>query len=121
MGFEIERRFLVRGKDWRRLATGQTTIRQAYLAPGKKASVRVRISDSRTATLTVKSSPPQLRRLELEYAIPTLEAEALIALREGSIIEKTRYQVPHGRSDMGGGCVLGGEPRPCHCRNRAAP
>jgi CYTH domain-containing protein len=34
--------------------------------------------------------------LELEYAIPTLEAEALIALREGSVIENTRYQLPHG-------------------------
>jgi adenylate cyclase len=46
MGFEIERRFLVRGNDWRQLAAGQTTIRQAYLAPGNKASVRVRISDN---------------------------------------------------------------------------
>ena len=96
MGFEIERRFLVRGNDWRQFAAGQTTIRQAYLAPGNKASVRVRISDNRIATLTVKSWPPKLRRPELEYAIPILEAEALIALREGSLIEKTRYQLPHG-------------------------
>jgi CYTH domain-containing protein len=29
MGFEIERRFLVRRNDWRQLVTGQTTIRQA--------------------------------------------------------------------------------------------
>jgi adenylate cyclase len=96
MGFEIERRFLVHGNHWRQSAAGQTTIRQAYLGPGNKASVRVRISDNSTATLTVKSWPPKLRRLELEYAIPTLEAEALIALREGSVIEKTRYQLPHG-------------------------
>jgi adenylate cyclase len=58
--------------------------------------VRVRISDNRIATLTVKSRPPKLRRLELEYAIPILEAEALIALREGAVIEKTRYRLPHG-------------------------
>jgi adenylate cyclase len=94
MGFEIERRFLVHGNGWRHLAAQHTDIRQAYLTPGNKASVRVRISDSSTATLTVKSRPAKLRRLELEYAIPVLEAEALIALREGSVVEKRRYQVP---------------------------
>jgi adenylate cyclase len=94
MGFEIERRFLVRGNGWRHLAVQHADIRQAYLTPGDKASVRVRISDNRTATLTVKSRPAKLRRLEMEYAIPTLEAEALIALREGSVVEKRRYQVP---------------------------
>jgi adenylate cyclase len=96
MGFEIERRFLVRANHWRQFAAGQTYIRQAYLGPGNKTSVRVRISDNSVATLTVKSWPPKLRRLELEYSIPIPEAEALIALREGSIIEKTRYQLPHG-------------------------
>ena len=39
MGFEIERRFLVRGNEWQSLATGQTDIRQAYLGLGNKASV----------------------------------------------------------------------------------
>jgi adenylate cyclase len=94
MGFEIERRFLVRGNGWQHLVVQHTDIRQAYLTPADKASVRVRISDNRTATLTVKSRPAKLRRLEMEYAIPTLEAEALIALREGAVVEKTRYQVP---------------------------
>jgi adenylate cyclase len=96
MGFEVERRFLVRGNGWRRLAAKHTDIRQAYLTVGNKASVRVRISDNSTATLTVKSRPVKLRRLELEYTIPTLEAEALIALREGSVVEKRRYQLPCG-------------------------
>jgi adenylate cyclase len=94
MHFEIERRFLVRGDGWRQLAAKYTDIRQAYLTTGDKASVRVRISDNSTATLTVKSRPAKLRRLELEYAIPTLEAEALITLRQGSVVEKRRYQVP---------------------------
>jgi adenylate cyclase len=96
MGFEIERRFLVRGNDWRQLAVAYTDIRQAYLAAGNKASVRVRINGNSTATLAVKSRPAELRRLELEYAIPTLEAEALMVLREGSVVEKRRYQLPCG-------------------------
>ncbi len=96
MGFEIERKFLVSSDDWRALATSQTTIRQAYLSTNGKTSIRVRIRSDATATLTIKSRPADLRRLELEYPIPVLEAEVLMPLREGSIIEKTRYLVPHG-------------------------
>jgi adenylate cyclase len=94
MHFEIERRFLVSGNGWRHLVAKYTDIRQAYLTVGNKASVRVRISDNSTATLTVKSRPAKLRRVELEYTIPILESEALIALREGSVVEKRRYQLP---------------------------
>ena len=96
MSFEIERKFLVRGNDWRALVSSQTTIRQAYLASGTKSSTRIRIRGDGTATLTIKSRPADLRRLELEYPIPVLQAEALMQLREGSIIEKTRHVVPHG-------------------------
>ncbi len=96
MSFEIERKFLVRGNDWRALVSSQTTIRQAYLASSAKSSTRIRIRDDGTATLTIKSRPADLRRLELEYPIPVLQAEALMQLREGAIIEKTRHLVPCG-------------------------
>jgi adenylate cyclase len=96
MSFEIERKFLVRGDDWRALATGQVSIRQAYLASDGRASIRVRIRGDSSATLTIKSRPVDLRRLELEYDIPVLEAEALVKLRQGSIIEKVRHVVPYG-------------------------
>lgn len=96
MSFEIERKFLVCGDDWRGLVTSQRTIRQAYLGKDANTSTRVRLVDNASATLTIKSRPAELRRLELEYPIPVLEAEALMQLREGSIIEKTRYTVPHG-------------------------
>lgn len=96
MSFEIERKFLVRSDDWRALVTRQTSIRQAYLSTNGKASIRVRIRDDATATLTIKSRPADLRRLELEYPIPVLEAEALMQLREGFVIAKTRYEIPHG-------------------------
>ena len=87
MGSEIERRFLLRGDGWRQLAAKPTDIRQAYLTVSNKASVRVRIKDNSTASLTVKSQPAKLRRLELEFAISILEAEALMALRQGSVID----------------------------------
>jgi adenylate cyclase len=96
VSFEIERKFLVRGNDWQQLATHQTPIRQAYLTANGKASIRVRIKGDGAATLTIKSRPVDLRRLELEYPIPTLEAEALMQLRQGAIIEKVRHVVACG-------------------------
>ena len=96
MNFEIERKFLVSGEEWRKLVTGRVTIRQAYLSSDGKASIRVRVTNGDKATLTVKARPAELGRLELEYPIPLAEAEALIELRNGSIIEKTRFLVPCG-------------------------
>ena|ERR1700733_6839394 len=96
MHIEIERKFLVRGDDWRKFVTGRSDIRQAYLDMNPKVSIRVRIHDNSQATLTLKSSPSALRRLELEYFIPTLEAEALIPLRQGAIVEKTPHIIPCG-------------------------
>jgi adenylate cyclase len=96
MSFEIERKFLVRGDEWRALVSSHTTIRQAYLASSGKSSIRVRIRGDATATLTIKSRSAELRRLELEYPIPVLQAEALMQLREGSVIEKVRHEVPRG-------------------------
>jgi adenylate cyclase len=94
VGFEIERKFLVRGAEWRNLATGTTSIRQAYLAGDGKASVRVRIENDTRATLSIKSRPVDLRRLELEYPIPIPDAEALMPLRLGCVIRKIRHVVP---------------------------
>lgn len=94
MGSEIERKFLVRGDAWKKLATDHTRIRQAYLTSDGKASIRVRIKDDGGATLTVKSRGAELRRLELEYKVPTLEAEAMLALCTGALVEKVRHLVP---------------------------
>jgi adenylate cyclase len=96
MSIEIERKFLVRGDDWQRLATARTSIRQAYLTSNERTSIRVRIKGDNAATLTIKSRPVDIRRLELEYPIPALEAEALMQLRQGSVIEKVRHLVPGG-------------------------
>jgi adenylate cyclase len=96
MSFEIERKFLVCRDDWRGMVAGSSRIRQAYLTSNDKASIRVRIKDESLATLTVKSRGAELRRLELEYAVPVLEAEAMIPLRRGAVIEKVRYDVPWG-------------------------
>jgi len=95
VAIEIERKFLVKDDGWRKLATGQSHIRQAYLVLGGRATIRVRVKDDRTAMLTIKSRSAKLRRLELEYPIPVADAEAMIGLRRGAVIEKTRHIVPY--------------------------
>ena len=94
MAVEIERKFLVADAGWQKLATKKTRIRQAYLAGDGKASIRVRIKDDGSATLTIKSRGAELRRLELEYPIPAADAEAMIGLRHGAVVEKVRHIVP---------------------------
>lgn len=96
MAIEIERKFLVCSDAWRGQVAGRVAIRQAYLATDGPASVRIRVRDNETATLTVKSRPASLRRLELEFPVPVLEAEAMIGLRHGAVVEKVRHLVPHG-------------------------
>jgi adenylate cyclase len=94
MSFEIERKFLISGDNWRQSAVSFSTIRQAYVGADDKVSVRVRIRDNESATLTIKSRPSALRRLEFEYPVPVLEAEGLMSLREGMVVEKVRHIVP---------------------------
>jgi adenylate cyclase len=92
---EIERKFLVADDGWRSRADGGRRLRQAYLAETGRAVVRVRIEDGGRGVLTIKSAEPGLSRQEFEYALPLEDAEALIALRQGSVLEKTRFHVPH--------------------------
>ncbi len=94
---EIERKFLVNGDEWRRKATSDTHIEQGYLARGRKATVRVRIRDGKSATLTIKSRERGISRSEFEYKISLRHARALMELCGNSRIEKQRYVVPQGK------------------------
>jgi len=96
MSLEIERKFLVLSDVWRNSAIRHTKIRQAYLDSSAKVSVRVRIKDDGSATLTLKSRSSKLRRREFEYPIPTSDAEELVSLSGGRIVEKVRHIVPCG-------------------------
>ena len=104
MGTEIERKFLVNGAAWRDKVESSALLRQGYLANTGQASVRVRITgqgvgeggacDVTEACLSVKSMTPGLVRQEYEYRIPVEEAESLLALCEGPLLEKWRHLVP---------------------------
>ena len=100
MAVEIERKFLVEGDAWRAAATGSMRLRQAYLSRSGQASVRIRLVDDKAAMLTIKSADksggPALLRSEFEYPVPIDDAVAMLDLRTGLIIDKTRHLVPAG-------------------------
>lgn len=92
MATEIERKFLVRGEGWRQAAPLE--IRQGYLNRDKQRTVRIRISGGR-GYLTVKGVAEGLARPEFEYEIPLRDAEQMLSLCEGPLLEKRRHVLTH--------------------------
>jgi adenylate cyclase len=90
---------LVANDGWRGKADTGHRLRQAYLAETDRAAIRVRIVDDASATITIKSANPGLSRQEFEYPLPLADAEALTGLRQGAVLEKTRYHAPHAGHD----------------------
>lgn len=93
-GMEIERKFLVRGDEYKRLAHKSYRIKQGYICSGHGHTVRVRQRDQE-AFLTIKgpSLDGGLSRYEFEKEITLDEAEDLFAICEPGLIDKTRYLV----------------------------
>lgn len=95
MAVEIERKFLVKGDEWRSLATG-VVYRQGYIPTAKPTSVRIRVVGEQ-AYLTLKGATTGTVRAEFEYPIPLEDAiEMLETLCDRPFIKKTRYQIPQG-------------------------
>jgi adenylate cyclase len=91
---EIERKFLLLNDAWRPLAQRRQRMSQGYLAGNERASIRVRVAGEE-AHLNIKSGGLVASRLEYEYAIPVREANELLTLCGGPLIEKTRHYVDH--------------------------
>jgi len=92
MATEIERKYLVKGTEWRQLGTG-SEFRQGYLSTVKERTVRVRVIGE-CGFLTVKGITIDATRTELEYEIPVVDARLMLSdLCEQPIIEKTRYVI----------------------------
>ena len=95
MAKEIERKFLVKGDAWRKLAEG-VSYRQGYLNSQKERTVRIRTVGEK-AYLTVKGPTRGVTRTEFEYEIPYEDCLAMLEeLAEKPIIEKKRYRIPAG-------------------------
>ncbi|HCX23698.1 MAG: adenylate cyclase [Flammeovirgaceae bacterium] len=92
MGLEIERKFLLKNSDWRKLVEEENLIKQGYLNSNAERTVRVRVKNS-TAYLTIKGKSQNTVRQEFEYEIPLADAESMLKLCESPRIEKTRFIV----------------------------
>ncbi len=98
MGVEIERKFLVKNEAFRKEATASKKVVQAYLSTQTGRTVRARIMGDK-AYLTIKgpTNAAGTTRFEFEKEISSEEAEGLISLCQGQVIDKVRHYVPAGR------------------------
>ena len=97
MPTEIERKFLLADDSWRESAHASARFRQGYLSTSGRSAIRVRVSPEKSR-LTIKSSDSGMVRAEYEYDVPRAHAEEMLdTLCIGSIIEKTRHLIKHGR------------------------
>ena len=100
-GLEIERKFLVKkGDAFKRAAFSCSHIKQGYI-PCDNATVRIRLRKSEEqeeAFLTIKGQSVDggLSRYEFEKPITMDEAENLLRLCRGGVIDKHRYLVKSG-------------------------
>ena len=99
MGIEIEKKFLVTNNSWRSQVYKTTRMAQGYLNDMKamrdgtqKASVRVRIAGNQ-AFLNMKSRELGHTRQEFDYEIPLADAEDLLKLCVGGLIDKHRNYI----------------------------
>ena len=97
MSIEIERKFLVKNDDFKKMSFQQKTLQQGYLNSDKHRTVRIRISDNQ-GFITIKgvSNASGTTRFEWEKEIDVQEAKQLLSLCEPNIIEKTRFLVKNG-------------------------
>ena len=97
---EIERKYLVTSDCYKELAVARYHIRQGYISREKTGTVRVRITDEK-AYLTIKGKPAagHFARYEWEKEIDVQEAEELMKLCQGTVIDKTRWIVPAETGD----------------------
>lgn len=94
MAKEIERKFLVRDKNFlKSLKPGH--ILQGFISTAKDHVVRVRIHDEQ-AFLAIKGSGSGISRTEFEYTIPLTDARELLnTFCKENLIEKYRYLIKH--------------------------
>ena len=87
---EIERKFLIDTKLWKPTVKG-IKISQGYLTIDSEKVIRVRIADEQ-GFITIKGKASGISRTELEYEIPKNDAEILLKMCNGFVVEKIRFK-----------------------------
>ena len=98
MPFEIEKKFLVTGEQFKQDAEAKVRIVQGYLSTVPERTVRIRIKgDKGYLTIKGKGNESGATRYEWEKEISVTDAEELLKLSEGGVIDKTRFLVKSGQ------------------------
>ena len=94
MAQEIERKFLVKNKDFIKEAFAKTKIIQGFLSTVPERTVRIRIK-GKQGFITIKGigNKSGASRYEWEKEISVEDATDLLKISEPGIINKTRYNV----------------------------
>ncbi len=93
MGLEIERRFIVKGNQWKSYIDKIKEIKQGYLISKiDEWTVRVRIINQKESWLTLKYPHNELSRHEFEYLIPIDDSHSLMELATNTVT-KTRFEL----------------------------
>ncbi|MBR5102873.1 MAG: CYTH domain-containing protein [Muribaculaceae bacterium] len=92
MATEIEHKYLVKNKSYRKLAIRSHNITQGYLSKQSGQTVRIRIRDEE-AFITIKGPSKKDVRPEFEYPIPLNDAQQILTLCLDEPIVKTRFIV----------------------------
>ncbi|MBB3700820.1 CYTH domain-containing protein [Flammeovirga yaeyamensis] len=97
MALEIERKFLLTSFDTS-LAQRSSRIVQGYICSDEGKTVRIRIKKEKGfITIKGKSDKEGLARYEWEKEIPLEDAEDLMKLCSGGVIDKVRHEVEVGK------------------------
>ena len=97
MATEIERKFLTAG-DFHPFVVRSKRIVQGYFCVSERLTARVRIHGDE-ACLGIKGGAVVngWSRLEFEYKIPVADAEEILNLCGGNVIDKVRHYIPAGK------------------------
>lgn len=92
MAIEIERKFLIVGDAWR--SAPAVYFCQGYLNRSKERTVRIRVAGEQ-GYLTIKGATSGVSRAEFEYEIPLADAQQMLTLCDGPLIEKYRRKISY--------------------------
>jgi adenylate cyclase len=97
LGYEIERKFLLRSDAWRAQVEGSERMTQGYLQRSSDTAIRVRVSGEQAHLNIKKSLDDGVHRLEFEYPIPLADAQQLLQhVALPTVIDKTRHRISLG-------------------------
>lgn len=96
MAVEIERKFIVRGDEWREMGNSEYYI-QGYIPRQNDVTVRVRIAGEK-AFMTFKGKAVGFSRSEFEYPIPLEDAQFMLDnYCDKPMVEKYRTKIKAGQ------------------------